>query len=115
MGLTLYQLHEYDEALNYYNEAEQCYKAKISASNPETSLSYYESLASVYNNIAAVYEDRKTYELAAQYELQAYQMLKSCSIDYREEPRIAERLKRLHQQVSPHISFEEWLEIGGKR
>ena len=112
-GLTLYQLHEYDEALNYYNEAEQYYKAKISASNPETSLSYYESLASVYNNIAAVYEDQEAYELATQYELQAYQILKDCSIDYREKPKIAERLKRLHQQVNPHISFEEWLEIGG--
>ena len=83
------------------------------SSNPETSLSYYESLASVYNNSAAVYEDQEAYELATQYELQAYQILKDCSIDYREKPKIAVRLKRLHQQLNPRIPFEEWLEMGG--
>lgn len=114
LGFTLYQLQEYDEALKYYEEAEQFYQAIIDASSQEDSIDSYRNLASVYNNIAAVYENLETYDLAAQYELQAYRILKNISIDYTEEPRIAQRLERLYQQINPHISFEEWLESGGR-
>lgn len=76
LGFSLYQLQEYDEALKYYEEAEQFYQAIIGASSQENSIDSYRNLASVYNNIAAVYENLETYDLAAQYELQAYRILK---------------------------------------
>jgi len=113
LGFTFYQLHEYDSALEYYGKAEKFYQAEIAAYGSESSKDFYRNLASVYNNIAAVYEDQGIYDLAVQYELKTYQILKSCSINYREEPKIAARLERLYQQINPHIPFEMWLETAG--
>ena len=102
IGSALYNMGDYDSALDNFQKALDIQKEVLGRNHPDT--------ASAFNNLGAVYEEKMMYDTALQWFLESYKIrLSKLGYAHTNTLITKQNMELVYNKIGNPTPFESWL------